>query len=258
MAKAGGAAAFSSGASTASATGKGSSKGSGKGSGKGRRKARLANYSKSGALDTAILAAEVGGTAYVASYAASRWRSKVTFFEGKDGQGGIDGRWPIGLALAAGGMWLGNGNKAKTHLNRVASGLLLSWLTEAGTNMGEKAALKAAAAEPAPAAAEAAAQGLSVIGEIDPETGAIGAARQRRLGRIDKRLQHLRQQREKVLNRAGIDTPVGGRQPGLQHVGFRGPRAIAQNPGFVTVPAWAVKPAYAMTRGVDEDGIGDD
>lgn len=255
MAKAGGAAAFSAGAST---TKPDAGKGAGKGTGKGARTARRANYSKSGAIDTAILAAEVGGTAYVASYAASRWRSKVTFFEGKDGQGGVDGRWPLGLALAAGGMWLSNGNKAKKHLNRIGSGLLLSWLADAGTSMGEKAALKAAAAAPAEAPATAEAPGLVGIGEIDPETGAIGAARQRRLGRIDRRLQNLRQQREKVLNRAGIDTPVGGRQPGLRHVGFNAPRAIAQNPGFVTVPAWAVKPAYAMTRGVDEDGIGDD
>lgn len=223
----------------------------------------VAKYSSggSGFADTALLAAEVGGVAAVTSYATARYRSTFTLGEKADGTGGVDARWPIGLALAAGGMYLKRGT-AKKHIDRIAGGVLLSWLTERASAMGEDAAIKGAAAKSTEAIATVETPGLVGIGEIDPETGAINARQQRRLGRIDKRLDRLRQNREKIYNRAGIDTPVGGRQPGLRPAGFRAaaaarPRAIGQD--LVTVPAWAVRPGFAMSRGMeDESGAVDD
>lgn len=230
MAKSTAAAAFSSTGSAAPAS-------SGKGAGKQTKKTtgvrRTAAKGSSSAMDLALLTAEVGGATFIASTAYSRFSKGLTFFEGQDGKGGIDGRLLFGLPALIGTQWLANGS-IKTHAQRAALGLTYSWLAEKGSTWGTDMAAKAAVAD-APASS-----GLTEIGVLDPESGRINT---RRADRIQKRLDHLRQEKREAL----------GKGPGR----YRPAPAQLGDSRVVTVPISFLRPAYAaQLSGVDDGADG--
>lgn len=188
----------------------------------------------SSAMDLALTTAEIGGATFAASTLYGRYSKGLTFFEGQDGKGGIDGRLLFGLPALIGTQWLSNGS-VKTHAQRVALGLTYSWLAEKGTTWGTDMAAKATEAAP-PAAA-----GLTEIGSIDPESGRINT---RRADRIQKRLDHLRQEKREALGRGG----AGRYRPAPAQIG---------DSRVVTVPISFLRPAYAaQLSGVDDGADG--
>ena len=217
--------------STATASGAGKSdtkKGAGK---KNAGKLRAARGSSS-SMDLALTTAEIGAATFGASTLYGRYSKGLTFFEGQDGKGGIDGRLLFGLPALIGTQWLANG-ALKTHAQRVALGFTYSWLAEKGTTWGTDMAAKAATAAPV-------SEGLTEIGVIDPESGRINT---RRADRIQKRLDHLRQEKREAL----------GKGPGR----YRPAPAQLGDSRVVTVPISFLRPAYAaQLSGVDDGADG--
>ena len=216
-----------------------------------------------------VMGGEFLGGAALASFIRAKYPTATTFMEKADKpDSGIDARWLVGgLATAAVMKWAPAGSTLRTHSLPILAGVLASWASDRGRAWGEDSLEKAEARKADAAIARNAdgsidrdgdpANSLG-IGEIDPETGAIRGSR--RLATLQTRIDRLKTRREKILNRSGIDTPVGGRQANAQR--FVRPRAAAQRArqipqqGLVSVPAWAVKPAYAAQfAGVEDEDM---